>query len=167
MSKQTINYSLIKPDDDDFYNINDFNKNMDVIDELLKSGDTSDNVASFQPCAERINISSGDSHKILFGKVAKWFSDLKALAFKDKVGSEDIVSLSASKVSQDVTHRFTTDAEKTAWNNKADKTTATETTDGLMAAGDKLKLDGIPQITSGTVLPAEAKEGDIFLLYES
>lgn len=34
---------------------------------------------------ERTNVASGDSTPTAFGKVMKWFSDLKALAFKDKV----------------------------------------------------------------------------------
>ena len=35
MSTYTENYSLIKPDAEDFYNIDDFNENMDVIDETM------------------------------------------------------------------------------------------------------------------------------------
>ena len=51
--------------------------------------------------------------------------------------------ISASKVTQDATHRFVTDAEKSAWNAKAAATAATKSANGLMSAADKMKLDGI------------------------
>jgi hypothetical protein len=37
MAKYTDNYNLIKPDKEDFYNIDDFNNNSDIIDAQLKS----------------------------------------------------------------------------------------------------------------------------------
>lgn len=43
----------------------------------------------------------------------------------------------ASKITQDTTHRFVTDAEKTAWSGKASTAVATQSADGLMAAADK------------------------------
>ena len=43
----------------------------------------------FAETEERANINSGENQSTLFGKIKKWFSDLKALAFKDKVGTED------------------------------------------------------------------------------
>ncbi|WP_300867632.1 hypothetical protein [uncultured Alistipes sp.] len=49
----------------------------------------------------------------------------------------------ASKITQDTTHRFVTDAEKTAWSGKASTAVATQSADGLMAAADKRKLDGL------------------------
>ena len=36
MATYTTNYDLIKPDSEDYYNIEDFNQNADVIDEELK-----------------------------------------------------------------------------------------------------------------------------------
>jgi len=46
-----------------------------------------------------------------------------------------------SIIAQDVNNRFVSDSEKAAWNNKAEKTAATQTADGLMSAADKTKLD--------------------------
>ncbi|MDP1513072.1 pyocin knob domain-containing protein [Paenibacillus sp. CMAA1739] len=48
-----------------------------------------------------------------------------------------------SIIAQDASNRFVTDAEKAAWNAKAETTTATPDTKGLMSATDKKKLDGI------------------------
>lgn len=35
MAKYTENFNLIKPDDEDYYDVADFNENMDIIDEAL------------------------------------------------------------------------------------------------------------------------------------
>lgn len=51
--------------------------------------------------------------------------------------------VSASNITQDATHRFVTDTEKTLWNNKAPKIVADQYSNGLMSAADKKKLDGI------------------------
>ena len=40
---------------------------------------------TFVEAAERTKIETGELVPTLFGKIRKWFSDLKALAFKDKV----------------------------------------------------------------------------------
>ena len=50
-------------------------------------------------------------------------------------------SISASKVTQDSTHRFVTDAEKSAWSGKASTSVATQAANGLMSATDKKALD--------------------------
>ena len=52
-------------------------------------------------------------------------------------------SHAASMITQDATHRFVSDAEKSTWNAKASTSTATASTSGLMSAADKAKLDGI------------------------
>lgn len=46
-------------------------------------------------------------------------------------------------ITQDTTNRFVTDAQITAWNNKASTAIVTTTANGLMSAADKVKLDGI------------------------
>ena len=52
-------------------------------------------------------------------------------------------SHAATMITQDSTHRFVTDTEKTTWNNKASASVVTTTSNGLMIASDKSKLDGI------------------------
>ena len=51
--------------------------------------------------------------------------------------------ISAADITQDTTHRFVTDTEKTTWNGKASTTVATQSANGLMSAADKKKLDGV------------------------
>lgn len=52
--------------------------------------------------------------------------------------------ISAADITQDTTHRFVTDTEKTTWNGKASTAVATRSANGLMSAADKKKLDVIP-----------------------
>lgn len=49
----------------------------------------------------------------------------------------------ASMIVQDATHRFITDAERSAWNAKAPTSVATQTADGLMSSADKKNLDDL------------------------
>lgn len=56
-----------------------------------------------------------------------------------------------------------TAAEKTAWNNKAEKTEATTEAAGLMSAADKAKLDGLNGVRYGAEVPADMKNGEMFV----
>ena len=44
-------------------------------------GDTAENTTAFSAASARENLKSGEKHNILFGKVVKWFADLKTVAF--------------------------------------------------------------------------------------
>lgn len=48
---------------------------------LSKTGDGSDVTASFSTAGSRNNISTGEKLSVIFGKIAKWFADLKTVAF--------------------------------------------------------------------------------------
>ena len=48
---------------------------------LSKTGDGSDVTATFTAAGSRSNISTGEKLSVIFGKIAKWFGDLKAVAF--------------------------------------------------------------------------------------
>lgn len=57
------------------------------LEEILKkpgpSSALDNNTVDFSHASSRVNIQSGESLKILFGKIAKWLNDLKAAAFCD------------------------------------------------------------------------------------
>lgn len=55
--------------------------NQAIGNKLDKSGDSKDNTATFTQANERSNITSNEKHSTIFGKIAKWFSDLKTVAF--------------------------------------------------------------------------------------
>lgn len=75
---------------------------------LTSTGDTKDNITTFPDQVMRTNLASGDKHAVLFGKIKRWFSDLKTVAFTGK----------ASDLSQDTGNRLVTDTEKAGWNDK-------------------------------------------------
>lgn len=50
----------------------------------LAAGDAKDLTVTFVESTERINVESGDSFSVILGKVRKWFSDLKKVAFTGK-----------------------------------------------------------------------------------
>jgi hypothetical protein len=46
----------------------------------------------------RTNLTASETLSVGFGKIRKWFADLKGLAFKDTVSNADIMNVDASKV---------------------------------------------------------------------
>ena len=59
---------------------------------LDKTGDGSNVTAAFTATSTRANIVTGEKLSVLFGKIAKWFSDLGSLAFKSTVAKSDLAS---------------------------------------------------------------------------
>ena len=59
---------------------------------LDKTGDGSNVTAAFTAASTRANVATGEKLSVLFGKIAKWFSDLGSLAFKSKVAKSDLTS---------------------------------------------------------------------------
>lgn len=84
--KNTENFNLKKPDISDFYNINDFNENMDVIDEEMKgiqesisnvpNVTTNDQTPTYTKASSLSELVSGEKLSVAFGKLAKAVSDL-------------------------------------------------------------------------------------------
>lgn len=48
---------------------------------LTPSGNASDTTVVFTQASSRANLRTGEKLSVIFGKIAKWFSDLKAVAF--------------------------------------------------------------------------------------
>ena len=63
-----------------------------LADKLDKTGDGSNVTAAFTAATARTNIATGEKLSVLFGKIAKWFSDLGSLAFKSTVAKTDLAS---------------------------------------------------------------------------
>lgn len=84
---------LKKPDETEKYDIGVQNDNMDSIDKKIKAideevkkklsvdGNSDNNKVTFSENSVRQNIVSGETHKIIFGKIKKFFADLKTVAF--------------------------------------------------------------------------------------
>lgn len=56
-----------------------------------------------------------------------------------------------------------TSAQVTAWTNKAEKTVATTSADGLMSKADKARLDGLRGVRYGATAPADMQDGEMFV----
>lgn len=67
-------------------------QHQDISGKLDKTGDGSNVTAAFTTASTRANIATGEKLSALFGKIAKWLGDLKALAFKDTVAKTDLES---------------------------------------------------------------------------
>lgn len=85
----TPNYRLRKPEGTDPVDPKDFNDNVDVLDaevakKLDKTGDASNVVNKFSRAGSRANLTSGEKLSISLGKIMKWFTDLKTVAFSGK-----------------------------------------------------------------------------------
>ena len=62
--------------------------------------------------------------------------------------------LAPANIAQDASNRLVTDAEKSAWNAKAETAAATTSTNGLMSAADKSKLNGVEANANNYTHPA-------------
>lgn len=61
-----------------------------ITEKLDKVGNGKDVTVTFAQAATRENIASGEKLTTILGKIVRWLADLKALAFKDKVGKADL-----------------------------------------------------------------------------
>ena len=86
-----------------------------AINEVKKAADDAE-TPLFTEATARKNIESGDKQSTLWGKVKKWFSSLKALAFKDKVGTADFAMDAKCPSAYDATNA--TNATFTDFTNK-------------------------------------------------
>lgn len=67
-------------------------------------GDTAENTTAFTAASVRENLKSGESHATLFGKIVKWFSDLKEVAFTGKIPWADVTGKPSTYTPASHTH---------------------------------------------------------------
>ncbi len=153
MANKTNNYKFPKPEADDFYDISEYNKAMDILDDSLtemdqkkldKNGDASEAVTEFEQEILRENIESGETLSSIFGKIKKWFAEMKDVAFSGH----------AKDITTDPAHRFVSDAEKSSWNGKVGAT-----------GGDisETKIDSLELITAEFPIPNVGETTSVFL----
>lgn len=108
--KTTTNYGLIKPDPSEYYDVEQFNQNMDVIDGKIKEIDknnvpnvsTNNQTPTYSVNSTLVNLISGEKLSLAFGKIAKAIKDLIAhLADRDnphKVTASQVGALTSEDV---------------------------------------------------------------------
>lgn len=91
--EQAINNTMIN--DDTPSNVTTYSsEKIENIKLGLKSGDVKENVVTFEDAQSRENISSGETLGTIFGKIKKFFADLKTVAFTGKYS--DLTGLPSS-----------------------------------------------------------------------
>lgn len=104
----------------------------------------SDIIATFTQAATRTNIASGEDVATSFGKIMKWFTDLKALAFKDKIN-----------LGTDATGTLSADALPTV--PAAKLPAMTNSAKGIAQAGNGLAaISGVVSVQAGTGIKVDA-----------
>lgn len=91
--KTSTNLRLKLPEGKDPVNISDLTENFETLDTYLekmqtRGSDVSTNTVVFASSATRNNIASTESLSTIMGKIAKWFSDLKAAAFQNVANND-------------------------------------------------------------------------------
>ena len=74
-----------------------------ITNKLNLDGNGKEVIVTFATPSTRENVSTGEKLSIMFGKICRYFADLKSIAFTGK----------ATDISEDATHRFMTDSERT------------------------------------------------------
>lgn len=113
-------------------------------------GDTAENTTAFTAAPARENLKSGEKHNILFGKIAKWFADLKAVAFSGSYND-----LSNKPTIPTVINNNTT----TVAGYALDARQANPNVSGSMAAQMKSNYEPKLQIVSAASTAAELRAG--------
>lgn len=91
---------------------------------LAKTGDGSDVTAKFAAASSRTNIATGEKLSVIFGKIAKWLADLKAVAFSGSytdltnkptipASAEDVGAVGTTGDGSNVTAAFTAASSRT------------------------------------------------------
>ena len=103
----------IKGDAEASYRRGNVNLTPANIGAVSTGGDTAENTTAFTAAPARENLKSGESHATLFGKIVKWFSDLKEVAFTGKIPWSDVTGKPSTYAPSSHTHdeRYYTESE--------------------------------------------------------
>lgn len=105
MTEKTKNIGLTKPDETEFYDVNVTNENWDITDEEI--GNIKN--PKIKEASARENIENGDNYFTILGKIKRFFSDLKNVAFtgkyQDLEGKPEIPAAIAVKGNAETNYR--------------------------------------------------------------
>ncbi len=121
--KETTNYRLIKPDEIDFYDVNEFNQNADIIDNELNALNTRIDNLGFGDAIQEINLKIGvstdaETTATLFGRIRQVYNYLTGT----------ILTKLNSIISTQSSHTTTLSSHTTTLNNIVGYTDTVEST---------------------------------------
>lgn len=163
---KTKYYDLQMDDPQDDYDVEVVNANLKKIDEQMKIRENATDALQepeFTVADKRENIASKEKISKILGKIAKFFADLKAVAFTGNYNdlSDKSTSLPANGGNSDTVNSHTVESNvpKNAKFTDTTYSDATTTTHGLMSATDKKLLDVLnkPLATCATGRATAAK----------
>lgn len=131
---------LLKGDED---GISSATAGTDYVD---PDGDGSNVTAAFTAASTRINVVTGEKLSVLFGKIAKWLGDLKALAFKDTVAKSDLAKDVQSMLSASEAKMRKVTLPVASWNSSTKQQSVTVS--GILADTTKQCIYPAPVDTS-------------------
>lgn len=163
---KTKYYDLQMDDPQDDYDVEVVNANLKKIDEQMKIRENATDALQepeFTVADKRENIASKEKISKILGKIAKFFADLKAVAFTGNYNdlSDKPTSLPANGGNSDTVNSHTVESNvpKNAKFTDTTYSDATTITHGLMSATDKKLLDVLnkPLATCATGRATAAK----------
>nr|DAY52418.1 MAG TPA: hypothetical protein [Caudoviricetes sp.] len=105
MTEKTKNIGLTKPDETEFYDVNVTNENWDITDREIGNIKNPE----IKEASARENIENGDNYFTILGKIKRFFSDLKKVAFtgkyQDLEGKPEIPAAIAVKGNAEANYR--------------------------------------------------------------
>lgn len=116
---------------------------------IVGTGDGSNLTVAFTTASTRVNIATGEKLSVLFGKIAKWFSDLGSLAFKSTVAKSDLssdVQTSLDKADSALQSYTERDPTVPEWAKEATKPSYTASEVG--AIPDTTVIPSVPSTTA-------------------
>lgn len=191
--KYTPNYGLKKPEQDDFYNVDDFNINADILDEeVAKRIINAGNVPSIQAGLDAAKPAPGTAGRlyvatdtqVIYRDTGTAWVKVGAVKWGDIEGKPSSFTPSAhTHAGSDITSKVSaaSTADTVPWSGisgkpssftpSAHKTThATGGSDALtpadIGAQDALPAENRRKITFGTAEPTGGADGDIYFQYE-
>ena len=111
--------------------------------------DATNDTATFSQAASRVNISSGENLGVIFGKIKKWFADMKTVAFTGAYSdlNGNPTSLPADGGHADTADRAAADADgkdiRTTYLPRRDKQTLDTDVNTLWAVGSSVVLSHV------------------------
>lgn len=162
--KLTEFFRLRMPDGTDPVNIEDFNDNFEVIDRELKKrisddGSASDVTVGFEVAESRQPLKSGEKLSVLMGKVHRFFTDLKTVAFSGKYGDLSERPSLGGASTLGVANNCTTTEAGFALDARQGKT--------LMDKSNKLSRDLHTLNDSGAIKGLDAREDGVYITYST
>lgn len=103
-------------------------------------GNINDETPTFTEASTRANIASGEKISVIMGKIQKFFTDLKTVAFSGSysdLSNKPTIPDELADLTDDSTHRVVTDTQISSWNNKQSALTAgtgIDITNGVISA---------------------------------